>query len=96
MTWSPPPFRSTSSIAGLKHHIQTGVDVVELTYNVMYVTKIGLGACQSSTRRNIHIMNQGKSDPADGLTASDGENTDPLLSHGVEVQNAALANDVQS
>lgn len=42
-----------------------------------------------------YIMNQGESDPADGLTAFDGIQPDPVLSQDVEVQDAALANDVE-
>lgn len=40
-------------------------------------------------------MNQGESDPADGLTAFDGIQPDSVLSQDVEVQDAALANDVE-
>lgn len=44
------------------------------------------------------IMNKGEFDPADGLTAFDGIRSDSVLSQEVEVQemqDAALANDVQ-
>lgn len=39
-----------------------------------------------------YILNQGESDPADGLTAFDGIQPDPVLSQDVEGQDAALAN----
>ncbi len=42
-----------------------------------------------------YIMNQGESDPADGLTAFDGIQPDPVLSQDVEMQDAALANDIE-
>lgn len=42
-----------------------------------------------------YIMNKGEFDPADGLTAFDGIQPGPVLSQDVEVQDAALANDVQ-
>lgn len=98
MSWPPPPpppLRSTFSMAKLKYHIKTrgrcrGTDVECFVRDENWPRSV------PKLKIKEYITNQGESDPADGLTALDGIQPDQVLSQDVEVQDAALANDVQS
>lgn len=96
---SPPPlFRSTFSIARLK----TSYFFLKKNRGRCRGTDVECFVRDENWPRRVpkldmkkYIMNQGESDPVDGLTAFDGIQPDPVLSQDVEVQDAALANDVE-